>query len=822
MYVSCSSKVVLKADNLLFPNTPEKMYTAAKNPDQADCCVEFLPPFTLNTTDICFLNETLIHSCPKNYSNVETQEACEAMYVPYLRSDATMTRAYANYFCYLCNSNDTDAGDARCPTELKLGLHDDRMFVVEINAPLRNESQFLPTWDARALPPDRYRPTGLHCKEGMMYDLYKEKCREWYCPLGHTRSKADMSCVPLYTDVIKATFSVSLMIRFVKSSAARSESVDEWDLTHDVLTKIYGDDAEMERELIVLATANDRSYLFVLLVIRVSENAKFLGKLFEESTYGQQLMYETHNNSIEVSVDFATGIKMELNIFPLGDIFLVDMLAYSALDVLFRANLSDVEMAFQYTFISKLFVCPMFSLEKEEIRDYIDVIDVRVSDLRLYEGEFSRASRYNSIRVCVSDYLRNAATYYEQKLKEGAFTPQAILSVVCSFLSMTGLFLTIVTYIIFDELQTIPGKNNTMLAVHLLIAQILYQFCMDKTEYPNMCIVFGILIHLFWLTAILWMNVCTLHMFRTFVTGQRYRSVRVLDPQVVCYGLYCYGIALAMVAINISVSAYRSGGRDIGYGRNVCYISNPVMVGWVFALPVGMIIILNLGFFFAVVYQISASTMRRSGKSSDRTNTIIYMKLSSLTGVTWIFGYLYLWTNFVPFEYIFIVLNAGQGVFIFMSFICTQRITKLYIGLLCRGCIITKTKLCRCLCFARDYSEGGAADINTQRISVSHTASIKNIKKKFVSKSKVDSTQNPKNATTKLHVISSTSDVFKESAQMAHYSRILMTPGGAAPNHTEFNKDEPSDAGNRLENAKIATMELPNIVFIDAMNTCGE
>lgn len=49
---------------------------------------------------------------------------------------------------------------------------------------------------------------------------------------------------------------------------------------------------------------------------------------------------------------------------------------------------------------------------------------------------------------------------------------------------------------------------------------------------------------------------------------------------------------------------------------------------------------------------------------------IIYIKITCITGITWIFGFVYQWTLIDLLSYIFIFLNASQGLFIFLSFGC--------------------------------------------------------------------------------------------------------------------------------------------------------
>lgn len=607
------------------------------------------------------------------------------------------------------------------------------------------------------------------------------------------------------------------------------KSTNKTSFTYDVLSEMFGKDSGINTEIIILSTKTDFSYLYAFVLVSVDRLSSNKSRIFDETTYGTEVAVDTDNGTVNVRVGFAEGVKIELSTYLFSDIVIIDLKDFTALKNVYRVDIEEIRSSLMYMPVSKMAFCTQVVLQRNEFHDYIDVFDIIESGIRIYVGEFSRTSSYEQIRVCLSDYLRDAGRYLEEKRKSEMHTPQAIVSVVCNMLSMAGLLVTILTYIIFDELRSIPGKNNMMLAVHLLFAQVLYQFGMDQTEMPKLCIALGVFIHMFWLTAIFWMNACTLHMFRTFVTGQSYRSVRALDPQVCCYAIYCYGVAISMVAINISVSLYRSDGKEIGYGGRVCYISNPVMVGWVFALPVGVIIILNMGFFFAVVYQISASTMRRRGKSSDRANTVIYMKLSSLTGVTWIFGYLYLWTDFTPLEYIFIVLNAGQGVFIFISFICTQRITKLYCNLIRKYCSSCReNRSCACFCARKlaGESEGNAVEMNTAKISLTAASSSKFFSKttsklglfKFGKENGCKSTSDSQSDCPSKS--QSTADVFKNDAKFAKKPVDDRTASQSEINMDFVNYNScgtiVDGLQNGLNNIAVAAIGLHNIEFIPA------
>ncbi|KAH9514383.1 hypothetical protein Btru_025064 [Bulinus truncatus] len=67
-----------------------------------------------------------------------------------------------------------------------------------------------------------------------------------------------------------------------------------------------------------------------------------------------------------------------------------------------------------------------------------------------------------------------------------------------------------------------------------------------------------------------------------------------------------------------------------------------------------------------------------SFKTDDRNNIFIYAKLSSLTGGFWVVTIVAESTDIEVFRYASILLNGLQGVFVFISFICNQRVLNLY------------------------------------------------------------------------------------------------------------------------------------------------
>jgi integrin beta 3 len=99
------------------------------------------------------------------------------------------------------------------------------------------------------------------------------------------------------------------------------------------------------------------------------------------------------------------------------------------------------------------------------------------------------------------------------------------------------------------------------------------------------------------------------------------------------------------------------------------------MVAYLFALPVAAIVLLNIILFIRVILQ-----MRNTSKVQIDTNRQqffhIYAKLSTLTGCAWMFGFCSYFFTIAALDYMFIILNASQGLFLFFAFVANKHTLK--------------------------------------------------------------------------------------------------------------------------------------------------
>ncbi|KAL4220580.1 hypothetical protein ACF0H5_020978 [Mactra antiquata] len=257
------------------------------------------------------------------------------------------------------------------------------------------------------------------------------------------------------------------------------------------------------------------------------------------------------------------------------------------------------------------------------------------------------------------------------------FAIDGVLSLSCTSISIACGLLTVICCSCLKDMQTQPCINNLSLALSLVFAQSLFQFGSGQAKHVEkwICQVLGILTHYFWLVTILWMNVCSYHMYKVFRKEYTAPTSPTERKKVTFfYWTYCLTFAAPPVIVNIIIESIRSNQQYIGYGDLMCYISNNEMIGYVFIGPVAIVIGCNICLFAVTVFHIGTSKSNNFFEQ-DRRLVTIYVKLSTLTGVTWIFGLLSLiFPGVDALGYLFIILNAGQGLFIFVFFICSKRV----------------------------------------------------------------------------------------------------------------------------------------------------
>lgn len=349
---------------------------------------------------------------------------------------------------------------------------------------------------------------------------------------------------------------------------------------------------------------------------------------------------------------------------------------------LYNMQISKTIISFPVSYEYKLletFYCPSVLLNMTYYKQLVENKALPPLSFNSLDTTYTQSTEL--VPICYTMYksqlYRN--TYKRISVKQDSSLNK--LGFLSTLISMTSIIMVLITYFLFPDLRYVPGKLFMMLCFNLFIAQGLFTFGIGVGEDNGWCQFIGMLIHFFWLATIFSMNSNLILMFSNLQKPLEASSRATIQSRSnwrVCrYIIYSYSMSFFCVLTNITLSGILLDDDHYGYGGKICYINTPIMRLITFTIPLIIVLIVNFGMFTLIICNISQTMYKRYCFVFKATIQMI-LKLSTITGVFWLFGFLYEVTGITLFDYIFVILNAGQGFFLMTSFILNKRVLELY------------------------------------------------------------------------------------------------------------------------------------------------
>ncbi|XP_078620802.1 uncharacterized protein LOC144887441 [Branchiostoma floridae x Branchiostoma japonicum] len=233
--------------------------------------------------------------------------------------------------------------------------------------------------------------------------------------------------------------------------------------------------------------------------------------------------------------------------------------------------------------------------------------------------------------------------------------------------SAVAVFGYVVHNIRSGQWEKVPEKLKVQVLVCMAFAEVLF---MVRVRVPlgSACAAFAIILHYFLLTAFTSMNALAVDLFLTFRDALE-------RAKLYKYLLYTWLMPVPIVIVTVIVEFGSS--VSVGYGEN-CWIGNPVANLLAFGVPVFSAILVNavLATFVLLAIRKSFVIADKAKSRSSSSKAWVYLRISFLTGFTWILGFIYPYVNSRAVEYIFIVLNASQGLLLALMLTITSKVVK--------------------------------------------------------------------------------------------------------------------------------------------------
>ncbi|KAJ7380756.1 hypothetical protein OS493_007133 [Desmophyllum pertusum] len=255
-----------------------------------------------------------------------------------------------------------------------------------------------------------------------------------------------------------------------------------------------------------------------------------------------------------------------------------------------------------------------------------------------------------------------------------------ILTYVGFSLSIISLLFLLVTYFLFAELRTYPGKKVMHLSCAMIAMQSVY-FASDPDVVSSaVCAVMGALLHYFILAVFLWMSVIAHNTQKTFSNP----DVNPSNPSVIAkrrkryirYSLLSWGFPLVVVGICVVLQLTNTG--NVAYGNeDGCQLSLPART-YAVAFPVSLMLFFNIIALIRTGIAIKQLGQGNTAATNQRNLPLIVLKLTVVMGMSWILGFVLAFYPTPYIEYPFVIINSCQGVLICFSFVIKKNVFALY------------------------------------------------------------------------------------------------------------------------------------------------
>lgn len=245
-----------------------------------------------------------------------------------------------------------------------------------------------------------------------------------------------------------------------------------------------------------------------------------------------------------------------------------------------------------------------------------------------------------------------------------------VITYVGLSLSLLCLLLAALTFLLCKPIQNTSTSLHLQLSICLFLAHLLFLTGIDQTEPEVLCSVIAGMLHYLYLAAFTWMLLEGLHLFLTvrnlkvanYTSAGRFKK-RFMYP-------FGYGIPAVIVAIS-AIAGHRN------YGTYThCWLKIDKGFIWSFMGPVALIVLINLVFYFQILWILRTKLSSLNKEVSTIKNTRI-MTLKSIAqlfilGCSWGLGFFMVEevgkTVGSIIAYTFTIINILQGVLLFVVY----------------------------------------------------------------------------------------------------------------------------------------------------------
>ena len=601
-----------------------------------DCYIDpVLPDEISNRVRLCSGRNT-ITSCPLNYSGNDTiRELCES----YTALVFEPTKSFRNVHCAICNNASLES--LYC---LNLGPLGRSKFKQNFN--LFSFAILFDIGGNLDVPVGETQEQLFQakCDEDKLYDPFFKKCRTVYCHQ-HNTIFNNGSCIEIDTVTKDSTTTT------VTPSSSVTSEITTISTTTSSQRNTITNSSDIPKATSTTDSSNsspssDKQTIDEILITREEE--------IQTDLKGDRQIEETSTNQI-FETQFIDCPKFELQV---GEFQII------------KNNANDVNTAV------------------EEHSSEVEEIYIKRYDKKLGKGQYS-IKENNKLVICAPYVLPNQSSIDHKNVGIGKFGEyMGIVTFICLGISILCLVLHIIVTMLLPELKNLSGKNLLSLCIALLGGYCSFVVSMflegggvittSGTD-DSGCFILAVFMYFFFLSSFFWMLVMSFDVYRTLKLATK--QLQPIDSssamggqwkKFALYTIFGWVAPLTLVTATVVIEHLKESVPDEYrpmFGENgICWFGNKRALLVYFAVPFGGVMGANIFLFICSARMIyltrKNSTMNMittSGCFNPKTNFILYVRLATIMGLTWVTGLVAGFVDVPWLWYTFVVFNTLQG-----------------------------------------------------------------------------------------------------------------------------------------------------------------
>ena len=251
-----------------------------------------------------------------------------------------------------------------------------------------------------------------------------------------------------------------------------------------------------------------------------------------------------------------------------------------------------------------------------------------------------------------------------------------IITIICMCISIICLLIRIGFQGCVPHFWSFAGRMQVQLAVALLIAFVFLLIGAFVEEQHQLCYFCAVLKNLGFLGTFSWMTTISFLTWRTFGSDSIKVKPKTSKQPLPKISIAAWLIPILLTAFTIMIDfIIVDNSFSPSFAQPLCWYNQRYALLIYFGIPIAICLIANTILFILTAIQLrKAFRNSKAVSKQEQKNFQVYVRLFLLMGITWILGFIAPFIDHVAIQSLFVILNALQGLFLFIAFVCRKKV----------------------------------------------------------------------------------------------------------------------------------------------------